>query len=86
MMMTVPELKAVVASKGPVCLCRSKRCYPCFGCGPQRQYYRALQLLRMKGIALPDGASTARSHAIDVGEGRGEWDAIMRTAGWAGGT
>jgi hypothetical protein len=73
-------VKHIFAAKGPVCLCGLV--LGCDGqCGPQRTAQRALDVLRARGVALPEGWSAARDHAF-MGEGRGEWDALMAAAGW----
>lgn len=59
----------VFASKGPVNIR-----------GAQFQYENARR--HIEGLLLPEersALSTARSHAIDCGEGRGEWDALCAT-------
>lgn len=48
--------------------------------GPQRTAHRARAILEARGVVFPAYVDTALSHALDCGEGRGEFDDTM--AAW----
>lgn len=76
----VGTLIRTYAAKAPVCVCQPRTTGGCSGpdwCGPQKQAHRAKTLLEGMGVQLPPGIDAALSHALDVGEGRGEFDDII---------
>lgn len=82
-MRTDRELVECFAGKAPVCVCRPRNACnvdPGQWCGPQRAACAARRELERRGYAMPEGLGAALSHALDVGEGRAEFDALM--AAW----
>lgn len=77
--MTVHQPIDIFMAKGPVCIChpRAAGCLVGRWCGPQKKARHARAALESMGILLPPGLDIALSHALDVGEGRAEFDAIM---------